>query len=439
MTTEYKYSLQKYQGRRTRHTCPNCGKPNEFTVYVDEAGDPLAAHVGKCNRENNCGYHYPPGDYFRDNPQAGDGDGEEWRQSDAWKTTFQPPKPQPVDFLSREALEASLKHYDKNNFVRYLAKLFGQQKALELAQAYQLGTSKRWKNAGGLSVVFWQVDRAGNIRQAKAMAYNPQTGRRLKEEGKHYVSFLGKKILKNREANLQQCLFGEHLLAQAEGKTACLVESEKTAVIMAGIAPNVVWLATGGKNGAKWTDRSVYKALTGRTVILYPDLGAFKEWQSKAKILGTVCTYEVSSLLEDKAQGEDRKQGFDLADYFVKRLQNGVYEPQPREEPEQAQENGLTRQPEDEVTQETRQDAGDAGPGDGTPGQGTPGDAAGGLPAGFNVVGKTLEVDGLPMAWLNEEERAAAHERMKGKELEVMAALNPAITKMVERFGLEAI
>jgi len=316
MVSEYKYQLQKYQGQRTRHTCPNCGKAKQFTRYVNEAGEELAPHVGKCNRANKCGYHYPPADFFRDNPQAGNWDGEAWRQSEAWKTVHQPPQAQAEDYLPRNTMEASLRAYNQNNFVRYLVKLFGQQKALELAQAYNLGTSKRWKNAGGLSVVFWQVDSAGNVRQAKVMAYNPQTGRRLKEEGKHYVAFMGKKLA-GEGANLQQCLFGEHLLPQEPGKPVCLVESEKTAVIMAGIMPNAVWLATGGKNGAKWTDRSVYSALTGRTVILYPDLGAYREWNAKAKILGTVCSYQVSKLLEEKAQGDDRKEGFDLADYFT--------------------------------------------------------------------------------------------------------------------------
>lgn len=35
---EYTYSLQKYTGRNSRHTCPACGRKFCFTLYVDAAG-----------------------------------------------------------------------------------------------------------------------------------------------------------------------------------------------------------------------------------------------------------------------------------------------------------------------------------------------------------------------------------------------------------------
>lgn len=47
---------------------------------------------------------------------------------------------------------------------------------------------------------------------------------------------------------LSQCLFGEHLLALYPGKPMGLVESEKTAVIAAGLMPKYVWVATGGRS-----------------------------------------------------------------------------------------------------------------------------------------------------------------------------------------------
>lgn len=345
ITTEFKVSLQKYQGRRTRHTCPQCRKPHQFTLYIDnETGQPFPPHVGKCNRLDNCGYHYPPGDFFRDNPQLGDG--EAWKQSEAYKTVYRPPAPPPPDFLPREAMESTLQHYGQNNFIRYLVQLFGEEQAHHLARAFYLGTSKRWKEeAGGYSVIFWQVDRAGNIRQGKAMAYNPRTGRRLKAEGKSYVSFLGKSILKNKDANLQQCLFGEHQLSQRAAAPVALVESEKTAVIMAGILPDVVWLATGGKHGAKWTEKAVYSALEGRKVILYPDLGAFDTWKERGKILATVCDVQTSDLLERKAAPQDRAEGFDIADYFVKALQDAAKAPAPGAEPVQRKETAFNDTP----------------------------------------------------------------------------------------------
>lgn len=319
--SKYKYKLEPYKGQRTRYSCPGCGKVRQFTRYIDtDTGQPIGQDVGKCNRENNCGYHYTPSQFFRDNPKIGNQPRKDWKHSEAWKTTYQSPKEEPIQYLPWEVLNKTLTAYQTNNFVRFLTYLFGREKALYLAQKYLLGTSNKYQNDEGKAVIFWQIDKTRNIHQAKVMAYQPQTGKRLKEEGKHYVSFMGKSILKNKEANLQQCLFGEHLLPGNPGSPVALVESEKTAVLMAGFLPQVVWLATGGKNGARWTTESVYKALEGRRVVVYPDLGAYEEWKKKAKILGTVCKYEVSDLLENKAQGNDWQEGYDLADYFIKNM-----------------------------------------------------------------------------------------------------------------------
>ena len=64
------YSLQKYKGTSTRHTCPNCGDRRSFAYYVDESGTPLHPSVGRCNHESGCGYHYTPRQYFHDHPEC---------------------------------------------------------------------------------------------------------------------------------------------------------------------------------------------------------------------------------------------------------------------------------------------------------------------------------------------------------------------------------
>ena len=63
--TEYHYILEPYAGRNSRHTCPQCGEPHEFTRYIDtDTGEILADNVGRCNRIDQCGYHYTPKQYF---------------------------------------------------------------------------------------------------------------------------------------------------------------------------------------------------------------------------------------------------------------------------------------------------------------------------------------------------------------------------------------
>ncbi len=63
------------------------------------------------------------------------------------------------------------------------------------------------------------------------------------------------------------------------------------------------------------------------------------------------------------------------------------------------------------------------------------------LPEGIRVVsingGQVLEVDGLPWPWLNDVEQEAARKRLEGYELEALAAINPLVTSLVERLGLE--
>jgi hypothetical protein len=65
----HRYILEPYSGPRSRHTCPICGAPHEFSRYIDtENGNAyLDDRVGKCNRTNKCNHHYTPGQYFADN------------------------------------------------------------------------------------------------------------------------------------------------------------------------------------------------------------------------------------------------------------------------------------------------------------------------------------------------------------------------------------
>ena len=70
--TQYRYQLERYRGRSTRHVCPQCGRKNVFTRYIDTYNNNNNIYindiVGKCNRLDKCGYHYTPHQYFTDNP-----------------------------------------------------------------------------------------------------------------------------------------------------------------------------------------------------------------------------------------------------------------------------------------------------------------------------------------------------------------------------------
>jgi hypothetical protein len=74
MINTIRFILEPYNGQRTRHTCTSCGASHEFSKYIDtENGNAyLDDRVGKCNRTNNCNYHYTPKQYFADNGFPGD-------------------------------------------------------------------------------------------------------------------------------------------------------------------------------------------------------------------------------------------------------------------------------------------------------------------------------------------------------------------------------
>ncbi|HEV2913273.1 MAG TPA: DUF6371 domain-containing protein [Pyrinomonadaceae bacterium] len=315
----YRFTLEKYNGRRTRHTCPNCGKPGEFTRYIDtQTGNYLADYVGRCNREVNCGYQYTPKKYFSDHRIAYKGNDPQHQR------VVKPPErsQKPINTIPFEPFRESLTNYTENNFICYLKRLFGADITCELIKRFYIGSSNYWSG----STVFWQIDGKRRIRSGKIMLYDSETGRRVKEVrpdgSKQSKITWAHSILQKQGAiqgfNLRQCLFGEHqLAAQPKNKPVAVVEAEKTAIIATPYLPDFVWLACGSLTNLT-ADKC--RVLTGRKVVLFPDLNCFKKWSDRAKHLQALldCSIAVSDLLERKTREEDKLQGFDLADYLVK-------------------------------------------------------------------------------------------------------------------------
>jgi hypothetical protein len=218
------------------------------------------------------------------------------------------PPPKLASFIPDELFKASLKAHETNQFVKFLIDLFGVEVASNLVSDYFIATSKHWEGA----TVFWQIDREGKIRSGKIMLYSPATGKRVKEPFNH-IQWVHK-ALQMPEFELRQCLFGEHLLKDTL-KPVAIVESEKTAIIASVYLPEFIWLAVGSLTSLNAEKCSVLK---GRSIVLFPDLNGFEKWSSKAKELSHLATFTVSDLLERKATEEERKQGFDIADYLIK-------------------------------------------------------------------------------------------------------------------------
>ena len=116
---------------------------------------------------------------------------------------------------------------------------------------------------------------------------------------------------------MKQCFFGEHLLSEDKSRPVALVESEKTAIIASYYLPQFLWIASGGKNGC--FNVNSLSVLAGRSVVLFPDLGATDYWQSK---IGLMKSYGIEvrmfDYLEANATENERKEGYDIADYLLK-------------------------------------------------------------------------------------------------------------------------
>ncbi len=306
-----RFTLQPYGGPRTRHTCPHCNhRFKTFKHYIDlETNLPLADHVGRCDRQEQCGYHYTPSQYFRANPGI--------RLPDK---SFNPPPPAPKPFstIPQHLVDDTLRGYERNNFTLFLVRLFGQEKATELTERYRIGTAKRWPQ----STIFWQIDADDRVRTGKIMLYDAATCRRVKEPYSHItwvhrVLNTGSMIGADDSYQLRQCLFGEHLLKLDPFKTVAIAESEKTAIIASRYLHNYIWLAAGSVEGLSV---SKCRPLRGRNVILFPDINGYDKWQKKARELNAKMpdtSFLVDQFLLENIRPGDQERGIDIADKFI--------------------------------------------------------------------------------------------------------------------------
>lgn len=290
--------LYQFERPGSRHTCPNCGYRREFTRYVNvETGALLPDHVGRCNRRDKCGYHYSAKDYLQDN-----------KIGIRPVMTDRKPERRKASFLPWDLVAKSSVARGENYFTDWLGTMLPEETVSAVVNRYHIGTAlKPWKG----SVIFWQVDSSGNVRTGKVMLYNRETGKRVKKPIDHFswIHALMIKAGKLSDFNLQQCFFGEHLIAQ--GKRIAIVESEKTAILASVFFPGFTWIASGGLCNLT---KEKARVLTGKHVFLFPDKGCLNEWTKRAIEISEFARVEVSDYLE-RLPG--KPGGFDLADLIT--------------------------------------------------------------------------------------------------------------------------
>ena len=326
--------LQPYRGKVTRLSCPACGDKNSFTIYLNgDTQEPIHPTVGICNHVSSCGYHYPPGQYFKDHPEL--------RKDAVQSASNRPisyssnplfaPKPavsptEPPGLIPFSYVEKSAGY--RSHFVRFLCEFMTEEQIREIGENYALGATRNNE------VIFWQIDISGKVRTGKIMLYNPQTGKRIKHES-GAINWVHNKLKYAKQLpdnfNLIQCFFGEHLMKIYPLKTVAIVESEKTAIIASIVFPDLIWLSCGNLNGLSVEKCRVLK---GKNVILFPDLKVFDIWSKKAAEIQKECNCKIkmSNMLENLASEDDKKQGLDIADFLIDQIKanKSDYTPKPK-------------------------------------------------------------------------------------------------------------
>ncbi|MBQ1574898.1 MAG: hypothetical protein IIZ78_27535 [Clostridiales bacterium] len=148
-----------------------------------------------------------------------------------------------------------------------------------------------WKGERHEFTVFWQIDENNQLHNGHLMKYLRNGHRdknsdysqtwlhaRMRYAQNHPLRF------DDRQYAASYCLFGQNLLNAYPHATINLVESEKTALIMAtayGNHDTQIWMACGGLQNLN-ADRLAPLMKQGRKIVLYPDRDGIEAWTNKA-------------------------------------------------------------------------------------------------------------------------------------------------------------
>lgn len=288
LNMQFKYILDKSS---KKFKCPKCNSLRYVRFINRETSEYTDYDFGRCDREQECGYFNLPSSNTKSITYS----------------SFYETKTTVPSYLDSQLVSKTLTQHENNNFIHYLKRLFNEEKVDDAIKKYKIGTSKHYTN----STVFWQIDNNKLVHTGKVMAYDPISGKRIKNElGKSMINWVHK-IIKKENYILKQCLFGLHLV-DSETKTIHLVESEKTAVIMSILIPEFTWLAT-GSNGNFNTN--LLEPIKSIKIIALPDVGEYLNWFEKAKQFNkSGFKINVSDFIE---KNNNAIKGWDLVDLIT--------------------------------------------------------------------------------------------------------------------------
>jgi hypothetical protein len=246
--------------------CPQC-RQKTLKRYINKLDfSYLAGDFGRCDRENNCGYHLMPWDELKKLKNI---DFKTQKNVKPSKNTTKHSnvakiEEKPLKIVSYENfVQPTCKVVEKTPLFSWFSAHFGVEYARMAFERYLVGANK------SNGVVFWQIDKDLRVRSDNQIQYKGFNRDKNIHPKKHFKVGDG----------YAPCLFGEHLLYYTSNKNPLIfiVESEKTALLCSLYFPTMptkkgerfaVWLACSGSNGLT-VEKS--KVLAGYDVILVPD------------------------------------------------------------------------------------------------------------------------------------------------------------------------
>ena len=237
------------------------------------------------------------------------------------------PKPAPLPVLEiprayvRRTMEISTERTVV--FIYWLRGLpWDEEQKARLQQTLWMYCVGGWRDG---RVVFWQIDHQGIPRAAKLMRYLAD-GHRKKDEhpGWIYNQDGCRQQLEPDKHEIVKPLFGSHLLRAYPKAVVNIVESEKTAIIMAnyyGDFDSQIWLACGGLKHLQ-LDSLQPLIDQGRIIWLWPDKDGREAWQEVCDKLG----YDNCRLYThffDTCWREEDGDKADVADIAIRMMRTG--------------------------------------------------------------------------------------------------------------------
>ena len=163
----------------------------------------------------------------------------------------------------------------RNTFIDFLLTLFEQPKVAAAVERYCIGGDSMCRT------IFPNIDQEGRCVGGAVIPYLAN-GHRDKSKGASNIHAELKRKNKTLPTQGDQVLFGSHLLRLYPTASVGVVESQKSAVILSVIYPNLIWLATAGMTNF---NARLLAPIYDRNVVAYPDVNGVQVWTQRAKDL----------------------------------------------------------------------------------------------------------------------------------------------------------